>query len=94
MDAEALLDTRAKDLQALTFRLSPPARPRRVIGWVIDEHLRTDLVPWSRKRKGVSRTCPRHSSLRRYGLCISTAPKRWRCGYPCHRDPFRAGRLF
>jgi hypothetical protein len=45
MDAEALLDTRAKDLQALTFRLSPPARPRRVIGWVIDEHLRTDLVP-------------------------------------------------
>jgi hypothetical protein len=44
MDAEALLDTRAKDLQALTFRLSPPARPRRVIGWVIDEHLRTDLV--------------------------------------------------
>jgi hypothetical protein len=23
MDAEALLDTRAKDLQALTFRLSP-----------------------------------------------------------------------
>jgi hypothetical protein len=44
MDAEALLDTRAKDLQALTFRLSPPARPRGVIGWVIDEHLRTDLV--------------------------------------------------
>jgi|GEM_PF-5522810 hypothetical protein len=44
MDAEALLDARAKDLQALTFRLSPPARPRRVIGWVIDEHLRTDLV--------------------------------------------------
>jgi hypothetical protein len=44
MDAEALLDTRAKDLQALTLRLSPPARPRRVIGWAIDEHLRTDLV--------------------------------------------------
>ena len=32
MDAEALLDTRAKDLQALTFRLSPPATARRVIG--------------------------------------------------------------
>jgi hypothetical protein len=44
MGAEALLDTHAKDLQALTFRLSPPAWPRRLIGWAIDEHLRTDLV--------------------------------------------------
>jgi hypothetical protein len=28
MGAKALLDTRAKDLQALTLGLSPPARPR------------------------------------------------------------------
>jgi hypothetical protein len=35
MDAEALLDTRAKDLQALTFRLSPPGErvDRRLTGF-------------------------------------------------------------
>jgi hypothetical protein len=27
-------------------------------------------------------------------LKLSSPSFRWRCGCPCHRDPFRAGRLF
>ena len=66
MDAEALLGARAKDLQALTLRLSPPARPRRLIGWAIDEHLRTDLVEllWMPPKRLLRNACMTLVSLR------------------------------